>query len=758
MTNFSCADELIGHLRAENQKGERYATRFILVSGRNAWEDVVSRLTREVSEVVCLSDFCSGPDVLPDMTKVQAHLKGSDHRSILLVPLAECMRLAPDVGEVVRILAEWPSGSVRRLYVPLLAVEELLLAEVRQIPRFLQGLLPDFCRLRGEGSVEIAVAPFPAKAVERPVIEGTREYLRRWEKGSIGAAWIVSNLAPYLSRQQASSEFVVRIYPSSFDYVTQSAGCGELRVDWGSAGKWDWLARQIQAGESLDGAAQRILGVADYSEQRLLTLWLTLDENQRWLAWLWSKLRAKPGTYLRHVLDGSRELGDFDHNAAMTVFPMPRSPAFSRERKELLRCLGTSLMPPGFWNHYRGLANPLDQIAVLTDLSREEREELVLCVGRLLSESSPDLWWEYLEVAFPEIAWYLQPVPTGDEFADTYFRVYNRCRLQDRADEELVAQVARWAEQQLLWDYPTRSDFIAEQRVRGSAVLWVDAMGGEWTGLLTHLLARDGGIECEVKAVRANLPSVTEVNKEWESGEEVIRGLDDIAHHYDYRFPRSYLDAVEVIETVAQRVLALLGERPAAVITADHGLSRFAVTSGMKLEPPPGAEVEARGRYAVVEDHGSDSSNVWVTEQGAIYLLTHHRFVGAGGPSRGEVHSGATPEECLVPAIVVRRAGAEPPLQLVLLTEILKLNARGEGVLRVRFSRNLASVELRMGGRALPGKAAPGLEWSFSLKDLRAGEYMAKLYSSSKLVGGVEFKVERGMVEDDLGLEGDPRT
>ncbi len=63
--HFSSTDELIDHLRLEQKKGERFATRFILVQGCQAWDDLIPKLNYEVDRVVRLSDFCSAPDVFP---------------------------------------------------------------------------------------------------------------------------------------------------------------------------------------------------------------------------------------------------------------------------------------------------------------------------------------------------------------------------------------------------------------------------------------------------------------------------------------------------------------------------------------------------------------------------------------------------------------------------------------------------------------------------------------------------------------------
>lgn len=755
MISFTTISELISHLRVERAKGERFATRFILVQGCQAWDALVPALTFEVDRVIRLSDFCSSPDTFPNMTRLETYLKGETAgcSSILLTPLAECIRLDPDNGEVIRTLAQWPAGPMRRIYVPLLAAEEFFFPEIERVSRHSVGLLPEVWYLKGEGHSEVIVAPFFASSVECQVVRGIREYLNLWEQSSLRKVWLVTAMAPWLPVRKTRSECRLCLYPSSFDYIYGNIYWEELRAEWGTPTQWDWLAEQVQEGDSLDRIAGRVLNVAGYNADQLFTLWQQLDEYGRWLVWLWSRKHSKAGTYLHHILSKNDSLNDFSHDAVMAAFMLPRSVSVSRERKELLRRLGIRLLPADFWARYRELADPLDRVAVLTDLSVDEREELVRCTGELLTKYPHEVWWEYLEVAWPELTWYLQPAATGGDFVDRYFAAYNRCRLKDRPDEELTVLIGKWAEQQLLWGYPGRSDLLARERGAGATVLWVDAMGVEWSGLLTQLLTTKPDIECEVWITRGHLPTTTEANKEWEAGEDVLRGLDDIAHHYDYRFPEAFLKEVEVIKDVADKALALLAQHPAVVITSDHGLSRFAATGDVKVDPPPGAQVDGRGRFALLpgDDYGGRNNEFWIMEEGNAYLLTHDRFKG-GSACRGEVHSGASPEEYLVPVIVVRKTSAEALPRFEVVSRTVRLNPKGEGTLTLRCSRKVANVELRVAGHVLFGLSGAGFTWSFGLKGWKAGSYTGRVHVANRQVGEISFDVVRGLIRDDLGL------
>ena len=755
MPSFGSADELMSHLWAESAKGERFATRFILIQGCQAWDDLIPKLTFEVDRVVRLSEFCSGSDVFPNMVRIVSYLKEETGgcRSILLIPLAECIRLDPESAEVIRSLADWPADKIRRIYVPLLAVEEFFFQEINHVVRYRAGELPEPWSLRGEGNSEIIVAPFSAGVTEQQIAQGIKEYLSLWEQSSVRKVWLVTAMASWLPVRQSRSECRVRLYPSSFDYVRKNIGWEELCEEWGSPQQWEWLATRVQEGDSFERLAGRLLNVADYDANQLFALWSEFDQNKRWLVWLWSKRRSKPGTYLYHVLKVNSNIEDLNRDAIMAIFTLPRSASFSRERKELLQRFGVTLMPVEFWERYNEMTNPLDRVAVLTDLSAEEREQLVLCVGELVTKYPRSLWWEYLEVAFPALTWYLQPADTGDEFADLYFSAYNRCRLKDQLDEELTTLITKWANKQLLWNYLARSDLLAKHRAAGARVVWVDAMGAEWTGLLTRILTQSGQVDCEVNLAKGCLPTITEANKEWETGENVERGLDDIAHHYAYQFPHSFLKAIEVIEDVARKVLALLSQHPVVVITSDHGLSRFAATSDVKIDAPEGAEVKTPGRYALLREssYSNENNGLWVVEKNNVILLTYSRFKG-GGPCYGEVHGGATPEEYLTPVIIIRKKSADIQLQFEVITTVIKLNPRGEGVLTVRCNRKVANLELWVAGHVLQGQSDTGFTWSFSLKGLKAGKYVGKLYSANQLVAEITFEVVKGIIQDDLGL------
>ncbi|HHW04254.1 MAG TPA: hypothetical protein GXX35_15880, partial [Thermoanaerobacterales bacterium] len=86
---FTTPEELIKFMRQEKEKAERYATRFILIDDWQQWDNLISKLNFEVSNIICLSEYCNGKDVFPSLQGVINSLEamGKDE-SILILPLA----------------------------------------------------------------------------------------------------------------------------------------------------------------------------------------------------------------------------------------------------------------------------------------------------------------------------------------------------------------------------------------------------------------------------------------------------------------------------------------------------------------------------------------------------------------------------------------------------------------------------------------------------------------------------------------------
>ena len=72
--------------------------------------------------------------------------------------------------------------------------------------------------------------------------------------------------------------------------------------------------------ENFDDLCGKILNMKSYDSKILFSRWDIYDENERWLAWIWGKLREKGGSYLHAVLQRTQKVDDFMKEAAVTIF------------------------------------------------------------------------------------------------------------------------------------------------------------------------------------------------------------------------------------------------------------------------------------------------------------------------------------------------------------------------------------------------------------------------------------------------------
>ncbi|WP_157832981.1 BREX-4 system phosphatase PglZ [Desulfofundulus thermocisternus] len=757
MREFKEIASLLDFIKNEAKVPTRYPARFILVRGLDAWQELLKSLRLEVDEVFTLSTLCTNDDTFPYVEGIIPILKGMKTTKILVLPLAECLRFTGESRLVLRELATWEDVGYKRVYIPLMELDDIFGYEMNMIAQSWQERLPEVLSFTNDGKVKITVLPFKLKRSTCNMVTGIKAYLEAWEKGGQGELVLVTGCAPYLSLSGRVGNFEVRVYQSGYDFLKERAqDFLKCEPGWGTERQWQWLAGEIKDGEDFNALAARILNVNRYDLDQLSLRWGTFDPDRKWLFWIWSKLRAPAGTLFHMVLKNSNDVNQLEEAIANQPFKEKLDLTLLKERKELLKRLGIKEMPATFWQLFAQLQDPLDRLQVLTGLTYREKIQVILAVKELLEKDRErNIWWPYLEIVYPELAYYLTPFSHVDHFLSEYFQSYTYSRILDTPREELLTMARQAAEEKKIWTFPTRES-ILEKYSQNIFKFWIDGMGLEWLGLWKGLLSHNEEIKLEVVVARTNLPTTSEYNKGWHKEEEVDRRLDELAHKYNYQFPASLVEEIKVIAEDVEKMVQLLKEKGEVIITSDHGLTRFAFAGG-KSTPPQGAQIHKWGRYAELretsEEYAIYSTN-WINDGRRIFLAVHEKFEG-GAWSSGEVHGGATLEECLVPVIrlwMVRKDGAKASPKIAIFTSVVKLNIRGEGCLEVELTAPVEKVILQVAGQVYPGILEGVQKWVIGIRNLKAGRYRGRLEYEGGFLGEIEFEVTRGLMEEDLGL------
>jgi len=745
----SSLDALLAELHDESRQPTRFPARLMLVTGIDVWRPLVQALSSQC-EVVRLSAFCED-DKVPSIFDVTQGLAPLAGRSVLLVPLGELLRLMPSSqAAYLDFLLSLEEPGYGRLYVPILDNGGLIGAEVER-HRHYAAYSPPVWRLNGNGSARIDFAPLAVKTERSEILRGLRAYLRAWEQADLTSALVVTSIAEHL--EPSDGVVSTRVYRTAFDVVrSYVAGGDALNQDMGTTEQWQWLAAEVMQGESLSVPASRLLNVRGYDERQLYAMWRNRTDNERWLTWLWSRQGEGTHRLSERVARQAARPVDMGYSAAM--LPLEGGVALDdiAARRQLLLDLGVPELPAQFWERLQQVADPLRRLQCLPGLSPTCCVHIVRAAGNLLAEGVPlDAWLPILRVTYPELAAYLTPPPVDDEQLQAYLRVYTHARVCDRPTHELEEMSEAWARGGHLWNARTRAALLDDMRATDVRVVWVDALGIEWLGMLCELLAHKD-LALELRYGRCNLPSITSVNADWPPGTDIDRNLDQWAHSYTYSFPRTFVQQLEFVARLVDRVATLCGSSGTVIVTSDHGLTRFAA-EGERVDPPPGYTSHKWGRFAEPDAPGAVDSpgGEWLVDGNRLILARHGLFRG-GSRVTGEVHGGATPEEGLVPVLRVsaRQGQALPTFSLPERT--VRVDAAGRGKLTLLVSGPAASLHIVLAARSIQGQLGDRSEWDFVLHDVSPGKHTIHVYCALRYLGATEIEVVRGIQERDLGL------
>ncbi|MDR0534922.1 MAG: BREX-4 system phosphatase PglZ [Puniceicoccales bacterium] len=303
-------------------------------------------------------------------------------------------------------------------------------------------------------------------------------------------------------------------------------------------------------------------------------------------------------------------------------------------------------------------------LAELVDKMAAEDFEtaLRLCTGRFCLERERFIQWfkdgrlsqERLAVLYPGMAGYLSPLDDSN-MAD-YFTAYKIAKLRDTYTPEIrTFMETSNASAETFWrwhsQYKSAHDLLAGEMGSLDKVYWLDGVGAEYLQLMLAKIKGSRFKAEKVSIAAARLPSTTANN--CFDGEKIIKrdALDKFAHESFYRHPFSICKELQIVQELMDEILSQTEWRRIAIVS-DHGLTALSrLLNGRNHTKNATHE----GREEEVDFDGvSDGDYIFTKSQGKSYRVAlKHASLGAK-PVR-EVHGGCTPEEVLVPFVVISR-------------------------------------------------------------------------------------------------------
>ena len=362
--------------------------------------------------------------------------------------------------------------------------------------------------------------------------------------------------------------------------------------------------------------------------------------------------------YLKFVVEKSADGDEYRKNLFFALLDITDEKIFEdfyRQRKEAVKNISSEFLPEYFARLEQSFDGS-EVIKYLTDNNVDERKAMIRAAQGAEKLSA------VLEKNFPALSYYLADFDFGAEKITKYFHDYKRKKLFNVADKDFNRQVQTLSLERPYNNFPSRQEIL--EKVNGrSKLYWLDALGVEFLSYI-NARARQIGIASRIKIARAELPTLTALNKnfyeEW-AGDKFDKNskLDDLKHSpekFDVEgkcsAPTHIVDEFKIIDEALEEIKIFLMQHPneKVILTSDHGASRLAVMFKNGKTYKMKSAGEHGGRCCKINEADKKSPSCVTAENGYWVLANYDRFAG-GRMNSVEVHGGASLEEVLVPII-----------------------------------------------------------------------------------------------------------
>lgn len=302
-------------------------------------------------------------------------------------------------------------------------------------------------------------------------------------------------------------------------------------------------------------------------------------------------------------------------------------------------------------------------VSLFTSMTLVEKELAIIWLGKGYIQTKDVLDF------YPELYYYLEPstgtLDANQTWCLDYMNKYKKAKIADSYDEDISniikekngssVQFNNWYQK-----FQTTHN-VLYNRGDIEVYYWIDGLGIDWIPLITYLVGLKKNEKVflnDAMIARASLPTVTEVNKQnllrlvkENVTFEKLGDIDKMAHNNSNIYPNNIITEIEAVSDAINELLRkYIGKKIA--IVSDHGISYLCQTQ--KGLNKCGFESHHYGRY-VTKNNGKivgDDDYFILEDEKTACALNHQSLCAKISPNTG-AHGGCTPEEVLVPILII---------------------------------------------------------------------------------------------------------
>lgn len=436
---------------------------------------------------------------------------------------------------------------------------------------------------------------------------------------------------------------------------------------------------------------------------------------------------------------------------------------FYNERKKLVRYLPESDVAI-FVNANN--IDPKEEIYRLTDNTMLEKR----CIIKWIAKHG---WNTSISYVYPALATYLRKYifdcGSLSSVLTDYFEKYKIQKVENRMEGSFLHLVDQYGNDLRYTKLQTRDNAIKSIDGKETAFLyWVDALGVEYLSYFAEL-ARRKGLSMHVEIARADLPTITSINRSffdnWGGmGKFKEEDLDDVKHHEkggyfftDCEEPIHIASELSIIEKAVEFAATQLAMHKCKtfVIASDHGASRLAVLRKKEEKYPTDTKGEHSGRCCKAFDD-CDLQNK-VEENGYFVLTDYGRFRGSRA-ANVEVHGGASLEEVVVPVITLKLKKQSDITIRVINGDSLQADKKVGTIIQLYISdvEHTNRISVVVNGVKYLAECEDSTHYRVVLHDIKRSKTCnADLYDGDDLIGSVALAIKgkSGSIDKNFDAE-----
>lgn len=707
--SFNSLDELFSYIKEEKEwtganaaQHNRYPIRFVLFDNFSDYNDfIINRpdgIYKHSIETMIDKEY---PDSFLSYTElskeIRAFTKKIPVNDFIIYPFSEMARFYDNVNQhefdslVTTIRgAQAPEDAQNehvRLYIPIVGMEGKMGKFFNDQNAFVWEYKSD----KEKGTYNLILTDGTTYGVsglsdDYTVVGNLYEWLKLWEKGEEVKQTIICfspNIFANAHHAQPDNAFTYLTCKNAYQFLTLGLG-----LDFGIKEEpseeempyWERLASEIDI---------TTFNFEEFVKERLDTFtlndgidfiksWFDCDSDfDRWLLSIYFRKISDGSGYVHRAIsqcsklstselfsniatlilsDTNKEKSLLERRAAMHIAAERGVKITDDARRKLKAKLSAIAIDPAQGGHYLA-------VQLLTPLTDEEYQLSIewLAKDKIRPENIKDI--------FPKLYHYLQPLSLSslsgeNKWVSEYFDAYRKSKIANTVNSklrEIAAQKNANATTFSNWrDGFKTVKTVLHNRKDIDVFYWIDGLGVDWVPLIRDIIdkyAKEHVYLNEIYVAAADLPTTTSINKVklqslLPDGTKLpkIGNLDSFAHT-SKSYPQYIIDEINMVDKAIRQVLDEYNGKKIAFIS-DHGLTYLSqFETGLKLT---GIMPDHEGRTAkITTGNFCNDDKYLILEDGkTVCSLTHQSLSDKVDIGHG-AHGGCTPEEVLVPIIIV---------------------------------------------------------------------------------------------------------